>query len=149
MLPNKSMVNAVASRQKHDEMLEYLNDGSVRINDKIQRIADIYDQNTLHFLLYAYNGNLPSVTIAIIKKVDDESHLKEFFMHMCKSGMNGAASVGFEIIKKINSVKLLYELEGMSFTPEVLNPIIRNKIRYLNYECNDIYTGPHNGIIRL
>ncbi len=72
------MVNAVASRQKCDETLEYLNGGSVQLNDKIQRIASIYDQNALHVLLYAYNMDLPNVTIAIIKKADDESYLKEF-----------------------------------------------------------------------
>lgn len=143
------MANASAFRQKSCEMLEYLNDGSVQLNDKIQRIACIYDQDILRGLLYAYKGSLPSVTMAIIKKVDDESYLKEFFIHMSKSGMGGAGSIGLEIIKKINSTRLLYELEGMSFTPEVLNPIIRNKIRYLNYECNDLYTGSYNKIIRL
>lgn len=68
---------------------------------------------------------------------------------MCKSGMQSAASIGREIIKRINSIRLLYELEGMSFTHEVLNPIIRNRINYLKYECDDIYASQHNGIIRL
>lgn len=149
MLQNKFMANAVASRQKSDEMLKYLNDGYTQLNDKIQRIAGIYDPDALRVLLYSYNGNLPSVTIAIIKKVDDENYLKEFFIHMCKSGMKSTTSIGLEIIKKINDVRLLYELEGMPFTPEALNPIIRNRINYLKCGRDDMCAGQYSRIIRL
>ena len=143
------MTNASVLIKKHDEAIGYLNDCSIPIKDKLQYIAGIYDQDTLRNFLYSYRGSLPSVTIAIIKKVDDESYLKDFFIHVSKSRMSNMVSIGFEIIKKINNVRLLYELEDMTFTPNILNPIIRNRINYLKYECDDSYVGSSDKIIRL